>query len=200
MCQHQASKRQPGAIAISDVSQRAILRGKLRGTSVADPLVMTGRSLLVSIIVGVMGISISACSGSVTGTDLSSADGGTNGGGGLLGGGGLGGGGVAKGTNGTNPAPAPSSSSTSPAPTTNAGICGTTDTSGSATCDACLTASCCASYNACGSNTECIAVFQCAKTCNGDDACVTDCLDAHPAGRSDAGEFALCHQSCGACQ
>lgn len=159
----------------------------------------------------IVGLSVAACSGSVTGTDLTAGDGGAGGGGGggLLGGGGLGGGnnnggGTAQGggltgteQNGTAPAPAPSSTGTG---TGKAGVCGGSESTGSAACDACLTQSCCASIKACDGNPECLAEWKCMIACNGDSECGQDCRVQHPAGDNDLKTFVGCLQNCGACQ
>ena len=52
---------------------------------------------------------------------------------------------------------------------------------GEATCDTCLDASCCAQNTACVSNTDCAALIACGDACR-DDACISACMSAHPTG------------------
>ena len=63
-----------------------------------------------------------------------------------------------------------------PAP---AGSCGLS--TGDATCDTCLDASCCTQNTACVSDADCTALITCGDACR-DDACFSACMSAHPTG------------------
>lgn len=73
--------------------------------------------------------------------------------------------------------PPPSSPPSPPSPSS----CGLS--SGLATCDACLDASCCAQSSACVGDVECSALITCIGSCS-DDACANACAAAHGAGVS----------------
>jgi hypothetical protein len=59
-------------------------------------------------------------------------------------------------------------------------------------CQQCLYSKCDVQMNTCGANPECVALFACAKPCNGDMACVSQCEAAHPNGLSDATKVYAC--------
>jgi hypothetical protein len=164
----------------------------------------------VMVVIGFVGISAMACSGTVSGTDLTNAaDGGSGGNGG--GGGGLLGGGTAAGNGSNNNGGSTTSTSSSSSsgtgtstqgtqPSANGGVCGSGETTGSAACDQCLDPQCCTSIKACDANAECVALFNCAKGCNGDRECGQECRAQHPSGDADLQTFIACVQKCGACQ
>lgn len=149
----------------------------------------------------VVGTVSAACSGTTTGTDLTGNGGNGNGGpgGGLLGSvGGANNGGASTGSNGTTTQQTSGTTPTktsAPAPTQKgAGVCGSGDSTGNTACDACLDPKCCTSINACNGNPECIAEFDCAKACNGDRECGTQCRQEHPQGDADLQAFIACVQ------
>lgn len=164
---------------------------------------MSSRTALVVSMMAMVGMMTAACSGTTTGSDLTGDGGGGNGGnggaGGLLGSVGGTNGGTSKGSTGstgsTTQQTSPTNPTKTPAPATKgAGVCGTGDATGSATCDACLDPTCCTSITACNDNAECLAELQCAKACNGDRECGTQCRQDHPQGDADLQAFIACVQ------
>jgi hypothetical protein len=141
------------------------------------------------------------CSGS-SGHDVT--DDASKGGGGLLGGGksasSSSSGGLLGGSSGGS-----SSGSTSSASTGSSGSSGSSSqtgkeciSTGNATCDACLNQSCCSAIAACSSNAECSQLYSCLSQCqSGDDACSSDCIGAHDAGKPALQQVLACvDQSC----
>lgn len=51
-----------------------------------------------------------------------------------------------------------------------------------AICNACMDARCCEAKSACGDNPSCLPLLMCINACDGEDACVQDCVNAHPGG------------------
>ena len=72
------------------------------------------------------------------------------------------------------------------------GKCGLS--SGDATCDTCIDASCCAENAACVSDADCTALISCGDACR-DDACVSACMSAHPGGAAKLNALTSCMQS-----
>jgi hypothetical protein len=69
-------------------------------------------------------------------------------------------------------------------------VCGGADMTGA--CGTCLNTSCCDAWAACGGDDECIAIFDCTNTCNGDDACFTQCESDHPNGTANEQALLVC--------
>ncbi|MEB2312435.1 MAG: hypothetical protein OZ928_11345 [Polyangiaceae bacterium] len=63
------------------------------------------------------------------------------------------------------------------------------------TCAPCMQSQCSTEVSACISNTECAAILSCAPACNGDQACVQQCMTAHPNGAGLAQTVVNCVQS-----
>ncbi len=76
-----------------------------------------------------------------------------------------------------------------------AGSCGLT--SGVATCDACLDASCCGQTTSCITDSDCVAIVNCYNGCS-DATCAAACDSAHPTGLTKLNAVLSCAQgSCG---
>jgi hypothetical protein len=75
------------------------------------------------------------------------------------------------------------------------GSCGLT--SGEATCDSCLNATCCGQTTTCIDDADCVALVRCYDACS-DDACASACDASHPGGLSKLNPVVSCAQSgCG---
>jgi hypothetical protein len=62
-------------------------------------------------------------------------------------------------------------------------------------CEKCLYTKCDTAMNGCAANAECVALFDCWKTCNpGDMTCIQTCEGQHPNGVSDATKVVTCEK------
>jgi hypothetical protein len=74
--------------------------------------------------------------------------------------------------------------------------CSLTVTFSSASCNACVGASCCGGDRACGGTPDCIAELKCLGACaSGNTVCTNACRSAHPSGDSVLVPFANCLES-----
>jgi len=70
------------------------------------------------------------------------------------------------------------------------GTCGGLST-GDASCDSCLDASCCAESTACVADADCTALITCGDACS-DDACISACFSSHPTGAALLDSISTC--------